>query len=367
VIVIGVPGTWPVQPVHGALVSCFLTPDVGRFQYTHPRDLGSEIEALVGRYLVDVEDFRTDDKDRVLTDIEAMTERRFRVAEHLLATREWDLFFMVEIGTDRIHHGFWRYTDPSHRLYAPGNRFSEAILGYYRRLDARIARLLEFADDETSILVVSDHGAKPMDGGICINEWLHRNGYLVLLEEPANPTPLRPDMVNWERTKAWGEGGYYCRLFLNVEGREPQGTVPVAQYETLRDELKTRLEALGDDQGRPIGTLALRPDELYEECNGVPPDLLVYFGNLSWRSVGKVGMGTTHVYENDTGPDDANHAKEGMYILHAPGVPARVTKEQEILDIAPTILGLLGEPIPASMEGSSMLDRQLAGANAVAL
>ena len=54
-----------------------------------------------------------------------MTEKRFRVAEHLLETRPWDLFFMVEMGTDRIHHGFWRFTDPEHRLYEPGNRVRE--------------------------------------------------------------------------------------------------------------------------------------------------------------------------------------------------------------------------------------------------
>src|SRR5205823_3921958 len=176
-----------------------------------------------------------------------MTEKRFRLAEHLLETRPWDLFFMVEMGTDRIHHGFWRFTDSEHRLFEPGNPYEHAMLDYYKRLDSKIARLLRFADEETAVLVVSDHGAKRMDGGICVNEWLRREGYLVLREEPSEPTRLTPDLIDWSRTVAWGEGGYYCRLFLNVEGREPEGVVSPDDYErALHDVAPTLLELLGE-------------------------------------------------------------------------------------------------------------------------
>jgi predicted AlkP superfamily phosphohydrolase/phosphomutase len=223
VIVLGVPQTYPVSRVNGVMVSCFLTPDTTTSQYTYPAELKGEIEALVGRYMVDVENFRTDEKDRLVAEIEEMTEKRFRVAEHLLETRPWDLFFMVEMGTDRIHHGFWRFGDPEHRLYEPGNPYERAMLDYYRSVDEKLARLLRSADDETAVLVVSDHGAKRMDGGICVNEWLRREGYLVLHDEPEEPARLTPEMVDWSRTIAWGEGGYYCRLFLNVAGREPGG------------------------------------------------------------------------------------------------------------------------------------------------
>jgi predicted AlkP superfamily phosphohydrolase/phosphomutase len=355
VIVLGVPQTYPVSRVNGVMVSCFLTPDTETSQYTYPAGLKGEIEALVGRYLVDVRNFRTEDKDRLLAEIEEMTEKRFRVAEHLLETRPWDLFFMVEMGTDRIHHGFWRFTDSEHRLYEAGNQYEQAMLDYYRALDAKLGRLLRFADEDTAILLVSDHGAKRMDGGICVNEWLRREGYLHLKEEPDGPTRLTPDLIDWNRTTAWGEGGYYCRLFLNVEGREPEGIVPADQYERVRAELKDRLEGLGDDQGRPIGTLAHRPEELYGEALGVAPDLLVYFGDLYWRSIGQVGTGTVHVFENDTGPDDANHAHEGLYILVADGVEPGRAEERDLRDVAPTLLRLLGEEVPADMEGTSLV------------
>jgi predicted AlkP superfamily phosphohydrolase/phosphomutase len=355
VIVLGVPQTYPVSRVNGVMVSCFLTPDTETSQYTYPAELKGEIEQLLGRYLVDVPNFRTDDKDRLLADLEEMTEKRFRLAEHLLETRPWDLFFMVEMGTDRIHHGLWRFTDPEHRLYEPGNPYEGAMLDYYRRLDERIARLLRFADDDTAVLVVSDHGAKRIDGGICVNEWLRREGYLALTEEPASPVRLTPAMIDWERTTAWGEGGYYCRLFLNVTGREPHGTVAPEDYEDVREELKEKLEALGDEEGRPIGTVAHRPEDLYPERNGVPPDLLVYFGDLFWRSIGQVGTGAVHVFENDTGPDDANHAPEGLYILVGAGAAAGRGLERDLRDVAPTLLTLLGERVPAEMEGSSLV------------
>jgi len=355
VVVLGVPPSYPVSDVNGVMIGCFLTPDPERSPYTHPPELKAEIKELVGSYMVDVENFRTNEKDRLLADIEEMTEKRFRVAEHLLETRPWDLFFMVEMGTDRMHHGFWRFFDAEHRLHEPGNRFEGAMLAYYRALDEKIARLLRFADDDTAVLVVSDHGAKRIDGGICVNEWLRREGYLVLHEEPVGPTPLRPEMVDWERTIAWGEGGYYCRLFLNVRGREPNGTVAPEDYEAVRAELQEKLEALGDETGRPIGTVAHRPEDLYEERNGVPPDLLIYFGDLYWRSIGQVGTGTVHVLENDTGPDDANHAPDGLYLLVADGVEPGPGDERSLLDIAPTLLTLLGEAIPPDMEGRSLV------------
>jgi predicted AlkP superfamily phosphohydrolase/phosphomutase len=354
VIVVGVPPSYPVSKVNGVMISCFLTPDTEKSQYTFPSELREEIEGLVGRYMVDVHDFRTDDKKAVLAEIEEMTEKRFRVAEHLLETKPWDLFFMVEMGTDRMHHAFWRFSDPEHRLYEPGNPFEHAMLDYYRALDDKIARLLRFADDDTAVFVVSDHGAKRIDGGICVNEWLRREGYLVLKEKPREPSRLSPDMVDWSRTTAWGEGGYYCRLFLNVAGREPQGTIATEDYERTRDELKAKLEALGDEEGRPIGTVAHRPEDLYAERNGVPPDLLVYFGDLLWRSIGQVGTGTVHVFENDTGPDDANHAPAGLYLIAGDGVQGGPGEERSLLDIAPTLLTLLGEPVPSDMEGRSI-------------
>jgi predicted AlkP superfamily phosphohydrolase/phosphomutase len=362
VIVVGVPQTSPPVPVNGELVSCFLTSDPRTDSYTHPPELRAEVERLVGAYRVDVRNFRSDDRDRILAEVYEMTEQRFRVCRHLLDTRPWDFFMMVEIGLDRMHHAFWRFLDPEHPRYEPGHRYQDAIRNYYAYLDDEIGELLERFDDDTAVLVVSDHGARPMHGAICVNEWLVSEGYLVLEETPTQITPFREARVDWSRTRAWGEGGYYCRLCLNVRGREPQGTVePGEEYEQLCAELTRRLEELPGPDGTPIGTRVFRPDELWREQRGIPPDLIVYFGDLGWRSNGSVGHGRHWTLDNDTGPDDANHDRDGICILAGATVPAGRRDDLVIYDIAPTILDLAGLPADPSLRGRALgAARQLA-------
>jgi predicted AlkP superfamily phosphohydrolase/phosphomutase len=164
--------------------------------------------------------------------------------------------------------------------------------------------------------------------------------------------------IDWPRTVAWGEGGYYARVFLNVEGREPDGVVPAADYETVRDDLARQLAAIPDDEGRPLATHVYKPEDVYPEVAGVAPDLIVIFGDLFWRSVGTIGGDEgVHTFENDTGPDDANHAQDGLVIAAGPGVTARGTLDAHLLDVAPTVLELLGLAAPPEMRGQSLASR----------
>jgi predicted AlkP superfamily phosphohydrolase/phosphomutase len=352
-----VPGTYPVRPLNGVMVADFLTPSTGQ-QYTFPPLVKREIEQLVGEYLFDCPNFRTEDKDDLLRQVYAMTDKRFAVAQHLLATQQWDLFTMVEIGVDRMHHGFWKYMDEAHRKYPGPGPYQHAILDYHRHVDGLIAGILRHADESTVVLVVSDHGAKRMDGGIRVNEWLRREGLLATLAEPNGRSSLADLGIDWSRTVAWGEGGYYSRIFMNVRGREPEGIVAPEDYETVRADLAARLAAIPDEKGDPIGTKVFTPEEVYPEVNGVAPDLIVHFGDLAWRSVGTVGGDEgIHTFENDTGPDDANHAQDGLYVLAGAGIPAAGRVDGHLLDIAPTLLEILELPAPESMRGASMLGR----------
>ncbi len=158
--------------------------------------------------------------------------------------------------------------------------------------------------------------------------------------------------MDWARTQVWGEGGYSCRLCLNVAGREPQGVVAPADYKPLRADLIARLEALPGPEGRPLGTRVYRPEELWPvQRRGVPPDLVVYFGNLAWRSNGSLGHGQLYRFENDTGPDDANHGPEGLLVMRGPQIRAGRRDDLHLLDIAPTVLHCFGLPVPAGMRG----------------
>lgn len=354
VVVVGVPPGYPPRKVNGVSVGCFLTPDTKHNEYTYPPHVKTEIEHLVGDYPVDVKGFRTDNKDWLLEQIREMTKKHFEVIRYLLATEEWDYFQFVEIGLDRMHHGFWKYHDAQHRQYEPGNRFAKAIEDYYVTLDEELGKILELLDEDTMVLVVSDHGAQRLDGGFCVNEWLRREGLLVLKEAPkkGEVKAFSPGMVDWGKTKVWSEGGYYARVFFNVKGREPEGTIEPGEYESFRKKMEEKFEALPDDLGRPMGSLVFRPEEVYQSVKNVAPDLVVHFGGLYWRSIGGVGYESLYVQENDTGPDDCNHAQYGAFILKAPNLKKRGEVEgMRLLDIAPTLLHLAGESIPTSMQG----------------
>lgn len=387
-IIVGVPGTFPIlRPIKGQLISCFLTPDPQEAmtsdnpikQFTHPPSLKHTIQKLVGEYMVDVKDFQTEDKKWLLGQIYLMTDRRFTVVEHLAAGQPWKLLFMVEMGVDRIHHGFWQFFDERHHRYQKGNPFESAIHDYYVHVDGLIGKLIKTCDPaKTAFFVVSDHGAKCLEGGFCINGWLIREGYLVLKKPQTTPTRFKADLVDWSKTRAWGEGGYYGRLYINLAGREPQGIVGESEYEPLRDELIAKLAALPDHTGRRMDTRSCKPEDVYRQANGVPPDLIILFDNLHWRASGWIGNKSLYTFSNETGPDDANHAMEGMYILACPDdakpaahdaqstrsnarpaaaapQPAGRDDSATIYDVAPTILNLLGMPIPADMIGRPLV------------
>jgi len=350
-VLLGVPGTYPPPAVRGTVVGDFLSPSTSA-RWTPPAAVGGELRDLVGEYVLDVTDFRTEDKARVAQQVFDMTEQRFRVARHLVTTRHWDLFAMVDMGPDRLHHGFWALCEKDHPRYDPAGPYVSLFRDYYRALDVHLGTLLDVLPDDVAVLLVSDHGAQPMVGGFCVNEWLVQTGLLVLTAEPAGRTPIATAPIDWRRTTAWADGGYYARIFLNVAGREPLGTVPPSEYETVRQHIVDAVEAVPDHEGRPMGSRAFRPEELYPEVAGIAPDLIVYLGDLRWRSVGTLGLGTgLYTFENDTGPDDANHAEHGIFALSGDGLPTGRRNDLSIYDVAPTLQRILGVPAPAGQRG----------------
>ena len=359
-IVVGVPQTYPVRPIHGHLVSSFLTPSTTNpnIQWTHPLSLRTEIEALLAPeiYDVDVPQFRTDDKEFLLKQIYDMTRKRFRVLRYLLDEKPWDFFMFVEMGVDRIHHGLWAAHDPTHSKHDPDSSHVDAIKAYYLYLDEELGTLLTRLPEGTHVITVSDHGVKPMLGGVCINEWLRREGYLALYDDPSTHyiSPFEKVEVDWSQTVAWGDGGYYGRIFLNVQGREPNGIIPPDEYEAVRTKLATHIQNLPGPDGAPMGTVVFKPEEIYRRVKNVAPDLIVYFGDLNWRSVGSFGYDDVYTFENDTGPDDANHAPNGVWIYTQIGknLGGQRLPDSQLMDFAPTVLDIFGLPIPADMQGS---------------
>jgi predicted AlkP superfamily phosphohydrolase/phosphomutase len=355
VAVIGMPIGYPPIPVNGVSVSDFLTPP-GAPTFTSPPELGREIEATYGPYPFDVV-FRSAERERLFGEIVKMTETRFRIAADLLAREPWDLFAVHEIGSDRLNHAYWKYFDEKHPDYAPGNPHAEVAREYYQLLDRSIATLIKNAGPSTAVLIVSDHGSMAMSGCFCINQWLVKRGYLVLRHPPAQPgIPFEKVDVVWDRTTVWGSGGYYARIFFNVRGREARGIVSGDQLPALRHRLEEDLKSIRTPDGGTLGVQVLDPKTQYHEVHGDAPDLMLYFDDLLWRSAGTMGHPDDFLRENDTGPDDAVHSWNGVFLWSDPARsgPAVELPTQRIIDVAPTVLKYLGIPAPRHIQGKAI-------------
>lgn len=351
---VGIPQTYPPKPVNGFMVTSFLTPDIDH-QYTYPDAVKQEIQGLVGEYMLDVEEFRTEDKQKLLSQIYEMTEKRCKVVKHYLKEK-WDFFMWVEMGPDRLHHGLWKYFDKDHRKYTE-SAYRTAIPEYYAYLDKEIGEMLELAGDDTCVVVVSDHGAKKMEGCINVNDWLIEEGYLRLKEEPLKVTRFKDAVIDWKKTQVWAWGGYYSRVFFNVKDREEYGVLTKEEYYDVREEVKKKLESMKDDTGNILGTKVYKPEDIYTgKYISQAPDLIVYFGDLSWRGTESIGHDSVYSFETEIGPDDCVHAQQGIFILKDP--EERITGKKEnlhITDCAPTMLDLLGMPQVPDMDGRSLL------------
>lgn len=349
--VLGLPPTYPVQKINGWLVSGFITPD-NTTEFTYPPELKDEITNNIGEYIFDV-NFRVEKKEDLLKEIYYLTEIHFKTIKYLMQNKEWDYFKFVIIGLDRFHHAFWKYYDNEHHKYESGNYFEGEMRKYYNYLDKEIGDLLALIDEETVVMIVSDHGAKAMKGLICINIALEELGLLKFNTKPKPKTRIGQADIDWNNTYAWGWGGYYARIFLNLKGREPNGIIKKENYEKMRDEIANKIKSIKDVNGEPMNTKVYKPEELYEIIRGDVPDLIVYFDDLNWRSAGTVGYDSMYLDENDTGPDDAVHDWYGVYIIYDP--KKKIGKNlgiKNILDIAPTSLNILRLEVPFDMEGN---------------
>ena len=354
---VGVPPSYPPYPVNGNLVSCFITPS-DKVDYTYPKELKQKVEQIAeGKYMFDVV-FRTDDRDTIIKDLYEMTEKRFRVINYLLKEERWDYFMFVEIGVDRLHHAFWKFHDKNHPKYVPNNRYENVVREYYKFIDSKIGELVDSVDNDTCIMLVSDHGTTSMKGAFCINEWLIEKGYLVLKKYPDKVTDIDKCEVDWSKTRAWGWGGYYARVFLNVKDREAQGVIPKEEYEEFRDELAREMMKIRGPNNEQWDTRVYKPELLYRECNGDKPDLMVYFDNLYWRSAGTIGHKSLYLSENDTGPDDSVHWYDGVFIIYKKGNERKgmMLDRLSIYDVAPTILAMMGIEPADGMEGKVIDD-----------
>jgi predicted AlkP superfamily phosphohydrolase/phosphomutase len=398
---VGVPGTYPPEPVHGVTVTGFLTPGPDS-PTTWPPDLRAELDAAVPGYSIwpDERYRSTPHLDRFIADLVAHIDRHTEVALHLMRTRPWRLFALVYLHTDMFQHDVWALVDPRHPVHDPAQaaRWQAAILGFYQHLDASLARVIEAAGEGAYTLVVSDHGFGPAEQFLLVNNWLVQEGYLHFRRTPVTRlkrlafrrglTPLAAFRVanalglgrlrrnvrwqrgggwmkrlflsltdvDWGRTRAWAVGSF-GQIYINVEGQRPQGIVPPGEaYEALRDEMAARaLQMRHPVTGERVVEQVIRREEVYAGRHlDRTPDLILRTAGMRTLAFGHADFGSHRLVEPIQGMT-GHHRPDGVLLLHGPGVaPGRRLEGASILDVAPTVLWLMGQPVPSAMDGRAL-------------
>lgn len=406
--VMNVPMTYPPEKVNGFLISGLGTPDY--VTYTYPPEMSEELNA--DDYRVNKKFFYTVDRqDEWLDDIFAITKKRGETAVKLVKEKPWDFFMVVFRNTDEICHFYWHHMDETHPKHDPDAppKYKTAILDLYQLVDKWVGEIVASAPEQTNVVLMSDHGAGPLYRDVFLNEWLLQQGWLKLKDDVTNPKRFaslmqrfgitrknisdlltrlnlhrvevwikkvlgerihvlprdeRPEFLNaidWTQTKAYSFG-YYGQIFINVEGREPEGIVaPGEEYESLRAEIAQKLMEITDpEDGRSVVDNVYTREELYHGSQlDSAPDLLAIMRNLTYITrkgyefAQQRGTLFREPYTNETG----SHRLEGILIGAGPDIRAgHSLTEREIYDLTPTLLHLLHCPIPNYMDGQIITD-----------
>ncbi|MGC8839192.1 MAG: alkaline phosphatase family protein, partial [Anaerolineae bacterium] len=328
-------------------------PDAAPFPLSAPEGFAAEVATWIGPYATlgqacDQNGLQTSllDDETFLQDAWETWEQRTRALVHLAAQSDWSLAVGHLFTLDVVQHLFWAgSTEPG-----------EAVRAAYAWMDTVVDRLQRALAPDVSFLLVSDHGVCPLERRVALNRWLHERGYLQVREGPRGPA------IDWARTAAasLGHGG----VFLNVEGREPLGTVPPARYEALRREIQDGLLTWRDPEtGRRV-VAGVWPREALYRGGALEriPDLVVAlqpgYGLDRRDMLGEIAPDRPSItprqgrwaagHEGPYRPQDV----PGVLLAAGPAVRAEGPgKRPRLADLAPTLLAALGAPIPAHMEG----------------
>ncbi len=411
VIILNVPITYPVRRVNGILISGFLTPPKAK-DITYPPSILQEIEGKLGEYTISFEDERAKMERSVITDgtyedafvkdTIKTTAYHAKTLNYLMENKEWD-FLMIEFqGTDGLQHIFWRDMDPTHPKHDPKRveKYGNVIRDFYKQIDELVGELMRKLDDETAIFLVSDHGHTGFSKFISLNVFLMKQGYLKMRRSPrilvkrfmfhSGITPLnlfrlmnllhlgrfRQSLrkehvrrkirgafislrdVDWRRTVAYSMGGW-GQIYINLRGREPQGKIGEQEAKELTEKIIEQLNELKDpDSGTPIfGSRRIwRKEDIYFGPQTPLAPEIVAIPDPPYKTFPDYEFGLNKLVIEAYGWS-GTHAINGIFLGAGPGVKEGFKlNNPRIIDVAPTILYLLGLPIPEDMDGKVLTE-----------
>ncbi len=339
-------------------------------QFTSPNEYAGELADRYGLYktigwIYDTHALRqgglTDD---VFLDDVAKT-MRWREALTLdeMDGGNYDLLISAWTGTDRVGHMFWHHRDPKHPMYTEaGNaQYGQAVEDTYRRMDGIVGQVMERLGDDDLLMILSDHGFHSFRRGFNVNTWLIRNGYLAVEGQTDAATAANAKSFlmgyDWGRSKAYSLG--LGSVYLNLQGREGQGTVKQSEADTLIAEIREKLLAVTDPEtGDSVFSEVYTRDYYSGGEKSKAPDLqLGYAEGYQSGKATRSGAAPADVFEDNNDKWSGDHASSD--IANTPGIffsnRAIASDGPNLVDLGVTALEYLGKEVPPAFEGKSLL------------
>ena len=397
----GVPMSYPHRKAPGFYLGDFLSPPNAPNFASDPEILADLEKALGGPY----RPWNTSTHDggnepKALAELTEFLDHHLKAVRFLVDRCDWDLFMFDLMATDRAQHELWHAWEPSH-LAAKGRDLSKVRSGYvdfWKRLDDGVGEIVSALPSDTAVILMSDHGFGPIEWYVNFNVWLLEQGFITLedsfyarqkhwfwrkgatpqwfyrqmarvglagervgrfrgkqmswVDRLADSAFLSKRHIDWSRTRAYSQGNF-GQIFINQKGRQPKGCVAPEDVRPLMDDLKARLKEIPHPEtGLPLVDRIYERDELYDGPHAhLAPDLTAVPGDWRYRTIGLYDFTTNKVISEAFGPT-GDHRMDGIFV--ASGPPFRVGASPEgatLLDIAPTVLHLLGVPVPDDMDG----------------
>ena len=400
VVSLNVPMTYPPTPVNGVMVSGMPTPSTD-VQFTYPEHTYQEILDEVGNYILypdPGEAYSDSGIDSFLEKLYRSADLRMQTFAYLRQREKPDFAMMVFNGTDTISHAMWKFMDASHPLHDPAKfeKYGNAIRDYYHHVDGLLGGVLNSLDENTTLVVMSDHGFGPFYKFIHVNNWLIREGFMTIksgvtsrIKKASFQAGFSPmnvynmlmqvgfgrlkrevvrgqgqDMlktlflsfedVDWSRTQAYSLGNV-GQIYLNVAGREPNGCVqPGEEYEEIRSQIMERLLELRDPSTKEnVVEAVYRREEIYAgDYLDKAPDIVFMPTRLEYFGFGEYEFGSHKIIEAMERGISGTHRMNGIFLTYGAHVePGIEVNDASLVDLAPTMLHLMSVPIPDHMDG----------------
>jgi predicted AlkP superfamily phosphohydrolase/phosphomutase len=400
VVSLNVPMTYPPTPVNGVMVSGMPTPSTD-VQFTYPEQTYQEILDAVGDYILypdPGEAYSDSGIDSFLEKLYRSADLRMQTFAYLRERENPDFAMMVFNGTDTISHAMWKFMDASHPLHDPAKfeKYGNAIRDYYQHVDGLLGGVLNSLDENTTLVVMSDHGFGPFYKFIHVNNWLIRERFMTIksgvtsrIKKASFQAGFSPmnvynmlmqlgfgrlkrevvrgqgqDMlktlflsfedVDWNRTQAYSLGNV-GQIYLNVAGREPNGCVkPGEEYEEIRSRIMERLLELRDPVTKEnVVEAVYRREEIYSgDYLDKAPDIVFMPTRLEYFGFGEYEFGSHKIIEAMERGISGTHRMNGIFLAYGANVePGIEVTDASLVDLAPTMLHLMSAPIPDHMDG----------------